>query len=159
MLDEFNIRQKQAYAAFCLWNDCSHVGIRHASIVELVMHLAGLLCANNIPDWEQRGSILAVTGRGDLLPKGLLEILPSQEEEPLYRLLEFSVEVGVSDSYGAVTPHPDKFLKKCIEILKRACVELPCPGPLEEFGRGNDMWGEPISENELATILSIYGVR
>ncbi|WP_152565209.1 hypothetical protein [Methylobacter sp. BBA5.1] len=160
MLDnKFNIRQMQAYAALCLWQFCACLGIRHSSINELVLHLLKMLSAQNLLDWERRGSTLDITGRGDPLPEYVSEIVPITNLDSFNALVESCVEVGIVDMYGASTDQPSKFLKNCIEILRRANVEPPYPELLSKYGRGSGPWGDAIEENELRDILAAYRVN
>lgn len=159
LVNKFNIRQMQAYAALCLWQFCTCLGIRHNSINELVIHLLNMLSAQSLPDWEQRGSSLDITGRGDPLPEYVLEIIPTTSLDNFNELVESCVEVGIVDMYGASTDQPPKFLKNCIEILRRANIEFPSPELLSKYGRGSDPWGDAIDEDELRDILDAYGIK
>jgi hypothetical protein len=156
--NNFNIRQMQAYAAICLWLFCNHLGIRHDSIKELLAHLMGILTVQSLPDWEQTGAGLAITGRGDPLPAGVEEAIPAGKLDAFNSLVECCVEVGIVDIYGDVTEQPKEFLEKCTKILKDSGAALPSVENLSKYDVGADTWGEAINQSQYDDILASYGV-
>lgn len=75
--------------------------------------------------------------------------------DTLHRLLEFAVEVGLVDMYGAHTDDPSMFLEKCAQILRTKGFEPPT---LEEvLGEGpravQPTWGE-ASATDAAKVRS-----
>ena len=157
--NKFNTRQKQVYAAVCLWTFCIQLSIRHDSITELFRHLVNILTASSLPDWEQEGLELDIIGRGDPLPNDVEAVVPQEYLEALNSLVESCVEVGIVDMYGESTEQPGKFLEKCVSALKLAGVKLPNPEILVKYRAGSDPWGEAISESELNETLNAYGVN
>jgi len=155
----FNVRQLQAYASLCLWKFCNHLNVKHNSINELVRHLISILIANNLPEWEQRGVAIAITGRGDPLPQDVEKIIPVESVEIFNSLVESCVEVGIVDMYGASTNKPYEFVGHCVMLLKQSGIDIPSTDILEKYGRGNDVWGAPINDSEFSDILEIYGVN
>lgn len=154
---KLNVRQMQAYAALCLWQFCENLGIRHEAIYELVMHLLSIISAKDLPEWEQRGTSLCITGRGDPLPVDVVDNIPSNILDDFTDLVENCVEVGIVDMYGASTEQPSNFLKNCIDILQRRNVEPPSPGLIIKYGRGNNAWGAPVKDFEVEDILRGIG--
>lgn len=155
---KFNVRQMQAYAAICLWAFCRYYGIRHNSIELLIKHLMSILTTSNLPDWERKGSELAVTGRGDPLPIDVQEAVRQDNIELFNSLVETCVEVGIVDMYGGTTEQPKMFLDRCMTYIQRSGVELPSADYLSKFRRGDDSWGAAIEESELSDIMNAYGV-
>ena len=158
VLETFNIRQLQVYAAVCLRNYCRHKGIWHQSINDLIQHLVSLMTAKYLPDWERRGTLLAVVGRGGPLPEGVVEIVDAGDLKDFSELIEFCVEVGIVDMYGAHTNKPFEFMEICIDILTKNNIKLPPADMLRKYGRGSCMWGDPVSESELSKIIDAYGL-
>lgn len=156
--NNFTIRQMQAYAAICLWSFCNHLGIRHDSVEELLTHLVGMLAAQSLPDWEQVGAGIAITGRGDPLPSEVEKAIPAEKLDIFNSLVECCVEVGIVDMYGDATEQPTEFLKKCINILKDSGVELPPVENLTKYDVGADTWGEAMNQSQYNNILASYGL-
>jgi hypothetical protein len=156
--NNFNIRQMQAYAAICLWSFCNHLGIRHDSINELLTHLMGMLTAHSLPDWEQIGTGIAITGRGDPLPGEVEKAIPVGKLDTFNSLVECCVEVGIVDMYGNTTEQPKEFLEKCMNILNESGAELPSAENLTKYDVGTDSWGEAINHSQYDDILASYGV-
>ncbi len=157
--NNFNVRQMQAHAAVCLWAFCSHFTIKHDAITKLFEHLMSMLTTNSLPDWEQIGAGLDITGRGDPLPSDIEKIIPSEHLAAFNSLVECCVEVGIVDMYGASTEQPSNFLSKCIDILDQSGAGSPTANHLNQYRVGSDPWGEAISESDLDNILKAYGVN
>ncbi len=154
IIEKFGIRQMQAYAALCLYQFCCHLDIKHSAIDELVNHLLKILYVENLPDWEQSGAELDITGRGDPLPDDVASILPESHYDDFESLVECAVEVGIADMYGASTEQPKSFLKKCIDILDNAGVGLPTTEFVSKYRANNDPWGGVITHTEFDDFLN-----
>lgn len=158
MLNHFNIRQMQAYAAFCLVAFCRHIALRNVFVDELVVHLLSMLKANSLSEWERNGSRIAVNGRGDPIPVDVVTAIPENYRDTFSSLLECCVEVGIVDMYGTITDQPRKFVDKCIEILQGIGIEPPSFQSFSNLQRGSGAWGEPVSETEFFHLVnSIMG--
>jgi len=81
-----------------------------------------MMSAQNLPEWEQRGSALDITGRGDPLPDSVAKIIPSASLDTFIELVECCMEIGIIDMYGASTEQPLTFLGKCIDFLRRGSI-------------------------------------
>ncbi len=156
--NKLNTRQKQVYAAACLWLFCVRLKIQHDSITKLCVHLVNMLTASSLPDWEQEGLELEIIGRGDPLPNDVEAVVPQEHIEAFSSLVESCVEVGIVDMYGESTEQPGNFLEKCVNMLELAGVSVPNPEIVAKYKIGNDPWGDPISESELNEALNAYGV-
>ena len=156
--NEFNTRQKQVYAAICLWVFCVQLSVQHDSIAKLFAHLVSMLTANSLPDWEQEGLELDIIGRGDPLPNDVEAVVPQEHLEAFNSLVESCIEVGIVDMYGESTEQPGIYLERCIDVLKLSGINAPNPRILAKYKIGNDSWGEAISEPELNRALNAYGV-
>jgi len=157
--NKFNTRQKQVYAAICLWVFCVQLKIRHDSITKLFSHLVHMLTTNSLPGWEQDGLELDIIGRGEPLPSDVESVVPQDHLEVFNSLVESCVEVGVIDMYGESTEQPGNFLEKCVNVLKLTGVKLPNPEILTKYRVGSDVWGDAISESELNEALNAYEVK
>lgn len=155
----FNIRQLQTYAALCLWHFCRHLNIKHDAIDELILYLMSMFTAGNLSEWEQRGTEIVMTGRGDPLPEEVTNLLAPDCLEVFNSLVDSCVEVGIVDMYGACTNQPVMFVERCTEVLKHCDVDIPSTEDLDQYRRGTDEWGEFISDAELNEILDVYGVN
>jgi hypothetical protein len=159
MKSDLNVRQMQAYAAMCLLIFCNHIQVKNNAISELIKHLLAMLTAKSLPDWEQAGTAIAITGRGDPVPTEVDEAIPENYKDMFDTLVECCVEVGIVDMYGASTEQPEMFLEKCISVVQNLGLEVP---PLECFGKlgnGGDHWGEPVSEEELRNLIEECGLK
>jgi hypothetical protein len=156
---KLNTRQLQAYAALCVWKFCSKFGIKHVAICELINHLMSILTAHSLSDWEQDGSALTITGRGDLLPSDVIKLVKLQDLGDFDFLVQCCIEVGLADMYGASSDQPRQFMEKCMDILRDFDVELPSFEVLSKYRKGTSAWGDAISEDELKEILRAYEVE
>lgn len=155
---KLNIRQKQAYAAACVWYFCKHFNISHKHIDDFILHLMGILIAQDLSEWEFEGSKLYITARGDELPDDIADIIPVQILIPFKEIIEYSVEVGIIDMYGAPTAQPYIYLNKCMQVLKGNKILLPPVGVLESHHQGVDNWGDKINSNEFIDVLKSYSM-
>lgn len=164
-----SIREMQVYAALCLWSFCTHWNIRHQGIEELFQHLVSMATTDSLPDWEQRGCILVLAGRGDPIPEAIVRSVPREQLHHLSRLVEYGVEVGISTMYGAITEEPREALRECVRVLGTSGVPLPPAEPiLKSFSqaavtksdRAEDIaWGQPIPCEELESMLAACGYQ
>lgn len=155
-VNQLTTRQLQLLAAICLVQYCRHFRIECESVRELVCHLCLMSSAENLAEWEQKGTLLDISGRGDTLPESVLSTLPSDRLGQFNELLESVVEVGLVDMYGAVTDQPKSFLLRCFDILRQAKVELPALGPIHLIDQNESGWGEPVSKEDLLAVLESY---
>ena len=82
---------------------------------------------NNLALWEKKGREcieLFGVGLGDPLPEKLKEKIPKDKINEFYNLLEYTVEVGMSDMYVKPSDVPYKYLMKCINILNVNLIKL-----------------------------------
>jgi hypothetical protein len=155
---KLNIRQKQAYAAVCVWYFCKYFNISHKHIDDFILHLMEILIAQDLSEWELEGSKLYITARGDELPGDIADIIPVQILIPFKEIIEYSVEVGIIDMYGAPTVQPNLYLNKCIQILKINKILLPPVDVLESTHPEEDGWGNEISSDEFIDVLKSYSM-
>jgi hypothetical protein len=158
IVNSLNIRQKQAYAALCINQFCMHFNIRDNSISELITHLISLLTTDNIPEWESKGAILAIVGRGEPIPQNVIELVPVNCQEHFSELIENGVEVGIIDIYGALTEQPQQFLNNCIHILVQLKIEVPQLDGLLLHSICSNGWGDTIESEKLNEIVKYYGL-
>lgn len=124
-LKKMSIAQRQIFAAECFLKFCSEKRIYHKSIDELVDHLFSIESYNNLVEWERKGADLDLQGRGVEIPKQVLEIIPARDLNSFCELLEYTVELGIVDLYGATTQDSFLFSKKCVSILVKNDSEMP----------------------------------
>ena len=151
-------RQLQIYAAVCVWEYCNSLRISHESIGELLRHLVGLASAEYLPDWEQNGCGLAITGRGDPIPEDVMALVPVDSQRSFFELIEAAVEVGIVDMYGATTYQPARFVGRCIAILEEAGLKPPMLGPVRRLGGNGDGWGTALRPDQVEQVLREYGM-
>lgn len=151
-----NVRKMQFYGALCLWRFGKAINFLPDSILELADHLTSILCAADLPKWEERAGRLQITS-GDPLPDEVIKHAPENYLSDLSRLIEFSIEIGIVDMYGADTSAPSTFLSKCINILNARNIPLPDPKHLIDVDNDNGHWGKAISEPQVKELIKIYG--
>lgn len=157
-LNKLSIRQLQLYAAVCLRIYCNSRGISHAAIDELISHLFDLSIAKSLPDWEQRGLKLEIIGRGEPIPESVMAIVPDSDRRSFSELVEYSVEVGIVDIYGATTELPYKFACECLSILEGTGISKPSLEPVCRLGVEEDEWGDAYRSDEIDQVLQEYGI-
>lgn len=160
-INNISIREKQAYAALCLAKFCGEKGLYHQDIKKLIEYLLSLLIKENIVSWEQEGSGLSLSGRGDPIPNDLQNMIGDNNQEVFHNLVESVVEVGLSDMYGNFTQDPLKYTLKCIKILEENRVIPPNISKIfnlieEKSGDGMNEWGETFNEKEYQKIVLVY---
>jgi len=154
-----NIRQLQAYAALCLKEYCESLNISHSEIDNLVAHLFGILISDDLPAWEQAGASLAIPGRGDPIPEAIEEAIPTQYLDGFSRLVEYCIEVGIVDMYGAPSALPLEFLEKCLAILNDSQAQPPSGKEINEVRQRGDVWGEPLGADDYRQLVDHYKIR
>jgi hypothetical protein len=116
---------KQLYASSCLRYYCEFKGISHYAITNLLNHLDEISTSHNLAEWDARGALLDLNGRGDPIPESLKSALSSEGLNEFATLVDSVVEVGIVDLYGAKTDLPLKFLDKVMQILEKNEIPLP----------------------------------
>ncbi len=119
-------------------------------------HLLGMLIAENLVDWETKGTQLHLSGMVDPIPQDIKEVVPKNLFSEFEDLVSFCNEVGVVDMYGADTTKPAEYLVKCIAVLERLGIEAPDPRPLLKFATNTEVWGDPISDAEFRELCKEY---
>ena len=155
---DLTVREMQAFAAICLWKYCRTLGIQHRHIDELFQHLIGILTTEHLTVWNQQGSLLEIAGRGDSLSAEVLSCVPLEHHDSFSRLVEWVVEVGIVDLFGAPTEQPAYFVSMCTKILQDTHVEVPRIDPLLGLPASNLPWGDAITAHEAAQLLRAYGI-
>ncbi len=129
-----------------------------------------ILTTDDLPGWEGRGCQIELSGRGDPVPEQVIDLVRLEHRKAFKELLENCIEVGIADMYGAPTDQPGKYLKECLEIIRRSGVALPSFDMLAKYrknpdARGTDKprqedfwWGEPITRTDLKEILEFHDV-
>lgn len=160
-----NVRAMQAQGALCLAAYCAALDIRHAAVTELLSHLLDLLTSDDLPAWEQRGTLLNVGGRGDPVPEDVDALVPPELRHEFAVLVEFVVEIGIADMYVASSDDPRRFLQKSMEIVEARRIDVPDVSDQLPADRpdtaSDDTWGEPMPPETSATIrkrcLDLFG--
>ncbi|WP_113626386.1 hypothetical protein [Pectobacterium peruviense] len=131
MLDVFTAlhrlspRDLQRYASACLQAYCDAKLIRHPSIDALLAHLNCYPESGSLVEWERKGALLPLNGRGDDVPRDLVLSIAPQDIEEFTYLVDAAVEVGIVDMYGVPTALPVEFVGKIAMILSQNNIDLP----------------------------------
>jgi hypothetical protein len=158
---DLTTREMQAYGGLCLYRFCKAKGIRHESIDELIRHLLSILISDDLADWERRGAQLQLNGRGwDPLPVSLRDQLPEEIRDDFAEFVEDLVHIGFSDTYGAATRKPLKYLVKCLTYMDDHGVERPDVAELfrNRTPRGETApdWGEVFSQERFDQVSALF---
>jgi len=146
-LKELNTRQLQVYGAICLWKFCDIFNIHHKDIDILIKHLMSICIVDDLSTWEENGTIINITGRGDALPNDIVSIIPKNLLKGFTRLIEYSIEIGIVDMYGDNTELPLIFLKKCTDILSEHNIMTPDISVQFKYNHPSGrVWGDTISK-------------
>lgn len=149
-------REKQAFAALCLAKFCAVHKINHNFISDLIEHLLSILISHSLSDWEDKGTSLEITGRGDPLPESLNSIIPPNLYNTFNHLVECVVEVGIVDMYGDTTDEPLNFLHECIKVLELSGIIPPDLNDIfsvqQAEAKPENAWGAPISKVEFEKV-------
>ncbi|EMN5131464.1 hypothetical protein LGM58_21580 [Burkholderia contaminans] len=117
---------KQLYASLCLRRYCEAKGISHPAIDALLNHLDSIVSSRSLVEWDSRGALLDLNGRGDPMPDDLKDALSSSDLiNEFSNLVDSVVEVGIVDLYGEKTDLPLRFLDRAMSILDRNGISLP----------------------------------
>ena len=157
-LHRMNIRQLQLCAAVCLWKYCNVRQISHGAIDELIRHLVSIATAECLPDWEQDGGGLEITGRGDPIGDHIMAVVPEEDRQLIFELIECCVEVGLVDMYGATTGQPASFAARCLAIIETRGIGYPDPDPILDLGGTGDEWGAAYRGEDVERALRAYGM-
>lgn len=162
------IRAMQVFAGLCLSKYCAFHDLKHSAIDELLAHLFSIATTNDLPEWDSKGAQLDLCGRGEEAPKSLLATIPPDKVRTFSQLVDWCVEVGIVDLYGADTAQPRRCLSECLGILKLDCIAPPAHEPLLEFfakrppkggeSSESEHWGHCVPHSGLKTLLAIYGI-
>jgi hypothetical protein len=154
-------RVMQVYGAACMVKFCAVHGIYSPGVDQLVKYLLELLSTNDLPEWEQAGSILELSGRENELPDDPAELLSARDRILFKKLLESVIEIGISDMYGADTDGPIQAVCEVRRILEKCGIEPPSIAGLYAIAHSQRGWGEPLSDNQVqlleAWCLNHYG--
>ncbi|WP_208456085.1 hypothetical protein [Burkholderia ubonensis] len=115
----------QRYASSCLRRYCEVKGLSHPAVDALLAHLDSIATSRDLAEWERKGALLDLNGRGDPIPADITFALSEEERSAFAELVESVVEVGIVDLYGAKTDLPLRFLDKAMRILERNGIPLP----------------------------------
>ena len=149
VFSDLSTREKQAYGALCLHRFCEAKGISHPDIDALVEHLLSMLVFDRLDEWEERGALLELCGRGDPVPESVKAVVSGDLLKTFERMVELVVEVGFCDMYHASSMRPLEHLMTCLAILDEH--DIPRPDVKEFFAgrvfrdRHEPYKGEPYS--------------
>ncbi|MGZ2743517.1 hypothetical protein [Burkholderia stagnalis] len=116
---------RQIYASSCLRCYCEFKGISHPAVNELLNHLDSIASRQSVAEWDARGALLDLNGRGDPIPESLKSMLSGEDLNEFANLVDSVVEVGIVDLYGAKTDMPLRFLDKAMCILEENNIHFP----------------------------------
>ena len=143
-------RQMQAWAALCVQRYCATRGIRHPDIDALIQHLASILVAADLPEWAAELGRLRISGLGDPIPSDVLAAVPRRHQESFHKIVEFAVEVGMSDMFGASTGEPLRSMNGCRDILSTEFIKAPDLETVAVFDPEPLPWGNPATADAYA---------
>lgn len=123
----FNLspRDLQLYASKLLHAYCAAKSIQHVAVDELIAHLNNFPEGRDFAEWEKKGAILPLNGRGDDMPQELSQSILSQDIDDFCHIVDSAVEVGIVDAYGAPSELPVKFIEKIASILRKNHIDIP----------------------------------
>jgi hypothetical protein len=94
---------------------------------------------NDLPEWDEEGKVLAVSGLGDPLPDDLAS------DPQLLELVCCAQEVSASQMYGAWNPEKvAEFLRRTAEIAGCDLDQMCQSGVFMVHNPGSDGWGNPM---------------
>jgi hypothetical protein len=159
-LADLSTREMQAFGALCLQRFSKAKGIKHPYIDELIQHLLSILILNPLDSWEREGAVLELSGRGDPLPDALKTQLGEDVRPDFARLVEFVVEIGFVDLYGATSKRPLHFLLRSLAILDDHGIERPQVNELfndrTSRGKTTPEWGEIYSKERYEQVREVF---
>jgi len=159
MLKRLSIRQLQAYAGACLLMYVGRHGMRNEALFELIEHLFSILSSVDLPNWEQQGSELRLTGQGDPFPPDVLVEIAQKKIDAVkfYAFVDSVVTVGIVDMYGAPTGDPLKFVQQCVDFLLDEQIKPPSLEPLREVLKDRkDVWGDAVDGQLVKKLINHY---
>ncbi|WP_223547254.1 hypothetical protein [Pseudomonas sp. A-B-19] len=121
------IQDIQLYGSLCLKAYCEQKELSHPAIFELLNHLEMMHSSKNLPEWDSKGALLALNGRGDDIPTDLEDMLIQKKATDFTSIIDNVVEIGIVDLYGGKTNLPIQFLERALEILEKNNTPLPLP--------------------------------
>ncbi|WP_339483752.1 hypothetical protein [Pseudomonas sp. RL_5y_Pfl2_73] len=119
------IQDIQLYGSLCLRAYCEQKKLSHPAISKLLNHLEMMHSSKNLPEWDSKGALLEVNGRGDDIPTDLEDILMQKKATDFTSLVDNVVEIGIVDLYGEKTNLPIQFLERAMAILEKNNIPLP----------------------------------
>lgn len=142
----------QVIGAICLSCFCRRFGIAHPDIDSLLAHLwsfARIASPDEFVAWDQALGRCALHGLGDPVPDEVLAVVPTELQEDFGALVEFVVEIGMYDAYGANTDEPRNFLMRAIHLCEGHKVPVPSLEPFLQPPQSSRL-GMPVAEETLA---------
>jgi len=120
-------RGLQFFASRCVRVFFQERKIVSKHITCLVEHLESMPNYQLIEQWNRKGAILDLNGRGDPWPKDFIELITAEIKYDVEVLIDSAVEVGICDLYGADTKEPVRYAKDCASVLRK--YKMPIPEP------------------------------
>ena len=105
--------------------------------------------ASEFVAWRRGLTANALHGLGDPVPDEVLAVMPVELREDFGKLVEFVVEIGMYDAYGAKTDAPRKFLMRSICLIEKHGVPPPSLEPFLQSPETPIFW-TPVAEKTLA---------
>jgi len=152
----FTIRDKQVAGAIALLLFCERFSVYHKDLAELINHLFGIARANDLGKWEQEGLIIEIIGRGESVADTVLYGLDKFVKDDLSIIIEFVIEIGIADMYGATTNQPSLFLEKALQVLKKNNIEFILPQRVFMSTKNDTAWGQLWDEERYKLLIMIY---
>ena len=152
ILDGISNAGCQVIGAVCLYRFCDCFGIAHPEIDSLIAHLwafARIASPDEFVSWDRALGENALHGLGDRVPDEVLAVVPTELRDDFGTLVEYVVEIGMYDAYGANTDEPRNSLMRAIRLCEEHNVPVPS---LEPFLRSPQTpgWGMPVADETLA---------
>jgi hypothetical protein len=131
-------RELQACAALGIAAYAAHHRLYDARVEALLTHLITFLTEVDLPEWERRGAVLELSGRGDPVPPDLIAHLSVDARGAFSRAVDDAVEVGIGNLYGASTEDPWVHFDGLAKALTAAGVTAPPVPPMfgKKLGKG-----------------------
>jgi len=150
--NDLSIRELQVVATFCVAKYCSNFNLKHDCIEEYLLHHLSIIFTENLLEWENKGKIINITGRGDYLPDDFITCIDTKRIKEFDIITQYSTEVGITNLFGCHDTEPLNFLLKVINILKKHNIEIPSLKSIfininRELD-SNSHWGNIVSELE-----------
>lgn len=160
ILRKLSNRELQAYGALCLHRFCRVKHISHLYIDELLEHLVTMLISSDLVAWDRKLAGLELSGAGDPIPAELKALVPDDIFSEFHLLVEFVVEIGISDMFAKSSEKPLNHLFRCLDILDANGVERPdVPEIFKNKMRPDDVApykGETYSQEGFKQVKSLF---